>query len=138
MPTLTKAAYIKANETMKNNFKFDAHYYCLWGEKRARKNIELPNGHYLEIDIEYNVKARVSYSDPVSYVLDIHFQEWEPLESGCARSDGCGHNITISEGHAKKMFNKIQAETANWPDAKCIEEYNKVKNEQPEKSIFFA
>lgn len=134
MPTLTKAAFIKANEKMTNNFILDAQHYCFWGEKEAIKTIKLDEaGTMLQVKIEYHDKSIYKHFEKIAnYDLVVSLSVWKPTGSGAYCSKGMGRFETISTGHEKKLFSKIQKETANYPDSKCLELYNAILTDEPE------
>lgn len=127
MATITRDAVNKANEKLSNNFRLDVQFYCLWNDKQAHKYIDFPNNEKLECVIGYHDKSTYKCFEKIAnYDIEISFHLWKPSVTGGYTSLGTGYHQTISTGHSKKQFNKIQVESANWPDELCKATFNEL------------
>ncbi len=130
MAKITKEQFNKFNAELKNGFRFDLNFFLTWNEKRATKKIELENNKVLKINLEYYDNSRyIQYKKISGADLVISFSVWEP-SGDLYVSYGIGTKKVLISGLPRKEFKRIQAESENWNNDKCLELFKEIsKNE---------
>ena len=115
MAKITRDQAIKWNGQLKGGFRLDVRYFALWGEKRARKLIELDAGNVLEAALEYHETPKRE-QQPV-----LHLQIWKPGRTdGVMVSQGMGASIKIGETQGKRNWSELCRLSADYADDEKI------------------
>lgn len=121
MAKLTKAQAQKWNAELAGGFRFDVRHYLMWGEKVARRNIELEGGKILQASLEYHeIRDGYRYTGQVQPTL--HLQIWKPgLTEGMMHSSGMGASIKIGTAQDKKLWKELCKLSGTFDDKKLLE-----------------
>ena len=133
MAKLTKAQAQKWDSQLAGGFHFDVRNYVMWGEKVARRNIEIEEGKILQATLEYH-DIREGYRSTGMVQPTLHFQLWEKGRTdGLMCSRGLGASIKIGTPLSKKLWNELCKISGTLDDEKLLamaaEHVAELKNE---------
>ena len=107
MPTITKEQVAKMNSGLRNGFVFDVRYYLTHsGEKTAVLRVPIDAQRFLEAHLWFEDESRAK-STVVTAKIVLHISLYRKTGTD-ATSAGLGLFSTISSGHKRKMFSKLQ------------------------------
>ena len=122
MAKCTKQQYERWNAKLSNGFKFDLHYFIMWGEKTAKLYLDFTDGRKLEAKLEYRAerKAGTTFGETGRQIPCLHLSLWRPAsQEGMMCSSGMGKSIELGEAQPKKNYACLCAYSAKL-DAKDI------------------
>ena len=107
MAKLTREQAQKWNAQLHGDFRFDVRYYVMWGNKVARRNIELEDGKILQATLEYH-DIRDGYRSTGKVQPVLHFQIWKDGHTeGMMVSTGMGASVEIGTPQNKRNWNEL-------------------------------
>jgi len=120
MAKITREQATKWNGQLKGGFRFDVRHYAIWGEKVARRNIELDGGNILQATLEYH-EVRDGYRPTGEQQPVLHLQVWQPGHTeGMMVSHGMGASIQIGTKQVKRNWSELCKLSADYGDADKI------------------
>lgn len=125
MAGYTREQIIRWNAKLSNGFQLDLHYLMIWNEKRAVRNIKLPDGRTLQASISWvEIRDGFRYSGLVQ--PEMHLSVWTPTSNGLMSSSGMGATVKLTEEtFTRKVWNELARFTAAWSDEQIIAEAKK-------------
>ena len=107
MPAITREQVAKMKSGLHNGFVFDVRYYLTHsGEKTAVMRVPLDAQRFLEAHLWFEDEQRAQGTVVTAKVV-LHIALFRKTATGGA-SSGLGLFHTVSSGHKRKMFSKIQ------------------------------
>lgn len=120
MARLTREQAQKWNAQLHGGFRFDARHFVMWGEKIARRNIELDGGRILQATLEYH-DVRDGYRLTGEQQPHIHLQIWNPGHTeGVMVSTGLGASVEIGTKQNKRSWSELCRLSADFDDDKIM------------------
>lgn len=120
MAKLTREQAQKWNGQLKGGFRFDVRHFMIWGEKLARKDIDLGNGNILQATLEYH-DVYDGYRPTGEQQPKLHLQIWQPgITEGMIVSHGLGANVEIGTKQQKRKWSELCKLSADYGDDEKI------------------
>jgi len=119
MATCTKAQYQKWNAQLPEGWRFDLHYFLLWGEKCPVRAIELPDGRTLRAKLFYT-EEREGYRHTGRQIPQVNLSVWTDRGDGFASSTGMGYTETLGVIQKNKNYKHLCACAVTLSDADIL------------------
>ena len=136
---MTMAEVKKMNEGCFNGFELDLNHLLFHKEKEFVKSIELPNGTFLHVRVEWDEYKEVkqnAYGQSFSvytgmYIPKLHFSIWQK-DGNFLKSSGLGRWLDIpGETPVKRRScKKLQELTKNYNTERCLKLFEEAKRTQ--------
>lgn len=120
MAKLTREQLNRWNAKLGNGFRFDTHFFLMWGDKQLKKYLKLEDGRTLEATLSYREVTKNYATAGVMPVL--HLSIWESCgpDSDMMRSFGTGAYIDMGAQQDKRKYNELVKLSAVVDDGKIM------------------
>lgn len=128
---ITRDQVNRWNAKLANGFRLDVERCVVWDDKVAVKSVKLSNGSIIKAEIGYHEVCESRMGSYRHNFLGMRpyltLSLWKPTGTeGMWSSQGMGARVEITEAlYAKRVWNELAKFTADWDEAKILDEAKK-------------